>query len=184
MAVFEKSASPEKNKQANWSTMLLAAAASATDHHCLCPCHPSNQTRQTNLCIHTPGRGRKKKRKSNNPNAQPKQQAQAAPRPAKVNLANAKWIVWSAELDKTFAFSILDFCNLPHDTKKICSNCVTKWRTWMKNNHPAALAKFNGNSTILPCLQGEIFSVRALQTKACITFNSQLLASCSCVTIV
>ena len=139
------------------SAVLPAAAAVAADHQCLCPCHPSNQTRQTSLCIPTPGKGRKKKRKNNNPNIQPKQPV--ACYPAKVNLANAKWIVWSAELDKTFAFSILDFCNLPHDTKKICSNCVTKWRTWMKNNYPAALAKFNGNSSILPCLQGEVFSV-------------------------
>ena len=49
------------------NAVLPAAAAVAADHQCLCPCHPSNQTRQTSLCIPTPGKGRGKKEKEQQP---------------------------------------------------------------------------------------------------------------------
>jgi hypothetical protein len=146
----KKTTVPRKKKPVLLAaTMPLAAASGSEDSECKCPCHFSNQSTQTNLCIRTPRKEREPKKKNNNPN-KVKPTKVAAP-PAKVNLAKPKWPAWSAELGKTLSSSVLEFCNLSRDTKKICSNCVTKWGNWMKKNHSVAFS--NHSSGNLPCLQ-------------------------------
>ena len=115
---------------------------------------PSFKVDQINQPLYSYARKRQEKKEKEQQSQRTAQTASASSTPSRQNKPGKCEVdsMWSAELDKSFTFSVLDFCNLPHDTKKTCSSCVTKWRTWMKNNHPAALAKFNGNSTILPCL--------------------------------
>jgi len=78
LAVFEKSASPEKNKQANWSTMLLAAAASATMFMSM----PSFKPDQTNQPLYSYARKRQGEKKKEQQSQRTAQTASASSTPS------------------------------------------------------------------------------------------------------
>ena len=117
---------------------------------CGCPCHPPNANKgtDTNLCTYNPPK-KKKRKKSNNPHA--KLPSETAPE-ATIDLTKAAWLTESDALKKNFAVSILEFCNMPLDTKRVCINCVRKWKTYLKKKHPNALEEHsNAQTKSEPC---------------------------------
>ena len=137
----EKIFSACSSQAAHVPNVRSASAACATPAACACPCHPPNASRgvEVNLCSYSQPKKKEKKR-NNNPNAKPP--SQAAPE-VTIDLTKAAWLARSDELTQTFAALILEFCNLPLDTTRLCINCVRKWKTHMKKKHPRALEEHN-----------------------------------------
>ena len=102
----------------------LTSAACAAPAACACPCHPPNAGRsvEVNLCSYS--QPTKKKKKRSNKTQTQNHPSQAAPE-AKIDPTKAAWLARSDELTQTFAASILEFCNLPLDTTRLCINCVS-----------------------------------------------------------
>ena len=108
-------------------------ADKATD--CQCQCHLGGK-RATGLCqVEGKGRGRPKK------GGFQKKKPATASHKATVNLQRAWWSRHCDELQGTFAASVLEFCDLPPATKKICIGCESRWLTRTRKVHSSAIEK-------------------------------------------
>ena len=105
---------------------------------CQCACRPGNKkTAQAGNCKPGAG-GRKKKRKFGGSVSD----AVKAPE-ATLDLGKEPWTVHTTVLGMTFCESVLLFCDLLSNTKKVCPNCIKAWKTRLKQTHRAEFEKFD-----------------------------------------